>query len=93
MSLKRKVTVPRGKPALIPRDGTPRAALVYLPAITNDDVASLSIGDASVAEGNTGTTMLSLPVTLSAKSTQTVSVGYATRTDGDLRSAYAIRSE
>jgi Calx-beta domain len=40
--------------------------------------ASLSIADASVVEGNSGTTMLSLPVTLSAASRQTVSVAYAT---------------
>jgi hypothetical protein len=39
---------------------------------------SLSIADASVAEGSSGTTTLSFPVTLSAVSTQTVSVGYAT---------------
>lgn len=42
---------------------------------------SLSIWGVSAAEGNTGTTTLSFPVTLSAKSTQTVSVSYAT-TDG-----------
>jgi hypothetical protein len=38
---------------------------------------SLTIADASTAEGNGGTT-LSFPVTLSAASTQTVTVGYAT---------------
>jgi hypothetical protein len=39
---------------------------------------SLSIADATVAEGNAGTTTLSFPVTLSAASTQTVSVAYTT---------------
>jgi hypothetical protein len=50
--------------------------------ITNYKVAavampSLSIADARVVEGNSGTATLSFPVTLSAKSTQTVSVDYA----------------
>jgi hypothetical protein len=39
---------------------------------------ALSIGDASAAEGNVGTTTLSFPVTLSAAATQAVTVGYAT---------------
>ena len=39
---------------------------------------SVSIGDASVAEGTAGTTPLSFPVTLSAASSQPVSVTYAT---------------
>ncbi len=39
---------------------------------------SLSVADVSVAEGNAGTSTLAFPVTLSAASTQTVSVGYAT---------------
>ena len=39
---------------------------------------SVSIGDASVTEGNAGTTPLSFPVMLSAASTQPVSVTYAT---------------
>ena len=38
----------------------------------------MSVGDASVTEGNAGTTPLSFPVTLSAASTQPVSVTYAT---------------
>ena len=38
---------------------------------------SVSVGDASVTEGNAGTTPLSFPVTLSAASTQPVSVTYA----------------
>ena len=37
-----------------------------------------SIGDSSVTEGNTGTTTMSFPVTLSAASAQPVSVTYAT---------------
>ncbi len=39
---------------------------------------SVSIDDVSAVEGNSGTTMLSFPVTLSAASTETVSVSYAT---------------
>jgi hypothetical protein len=39
---------------------------------------SISIGDASVIEGNTGTTTMSFPVTLSTASAQPVSVTYAT---------------
>lgn len=39
---------------------------------------SLSIGDVSAAEGNTGTTTLSFPITLSSPATQTLSVSYAT---------------
>jgi hypothetical protein len=39
---------------------------------------AISIGDASAAEGNAGTTTLSVPVTLSAASLSPVTVGYAT---------------
>ena len=39
---------------------------------------SVSIGDSSVTEGDTGTTTMSFPVTLSAASAQPVSVTYAT---------------
>ncbi len=39
---------------------------------------SLSIGDVTAAEGNTGTTTFSFPVTLSTASTQAVSVNYTT---------------
>nr|WP_267115240.1 putative Ig domain-containing protein [Xanthomonas sacchari] len=50
--------------------------------INNDDAQpSLSIGDVSVTEGNSGTTTATFPVTLSAASGQTVTVNYAT-TDG-----------
>lgn len=47
--------------------------------ITNDDAAStISIGNVSQAEGDSGTTAFTFPVTLSAPSDQTVSVNYAT---------------
>ena len=54
--------------------------------ITNIRVAQVpkpaaSVGDVSVAEGNAGTTTMSVPVTLSAPSTLPVSVSYST-TDG-----------
>ena len=39
---------------------------------------SVSIADVSAVEGNSGTAMMSFPITLSAASTQTVSVNYAT---------------
>jgi Calx-beta domain len=39
---------------------------------------SISVGDVSAAEGNSGTTSVSVPVTLSAASTSTVTVDYAT---------------
>ena len=48
--------------------------------ITNDDVTTptLSISDVSVVEGNSGTTTARFVVSLSAASTSTVTVGYAT---------------
>jgi Ca2+-binding RTX toxin-like protein len=47
--------------------------------ITNDDVApGLSIGDATVTEGNSGSTNTTFVVSLSAASGQTVTVDYAT---------------
>jgi hypothetical protein len=39
---------------------------------------AISVGDASVTEGNSGTTTLSLPVTLSSVAASTVTVDYAT---------------
>ncbi len=47
--------------------------------IVNDDSASVSIGDASVTEGNGGTTVLSFPVTLSAPVDVNLSLDYATQ--------------
>ena len=44
----------------------------------DDGVASLSIGDTSVTEGNSGTTNAIFTVTLSGTSSQTVTVNYAT---------------
>ena len=46
--------------------------------ITNDDPLELSIADASVTEGNSGTKTVTLTVSLSAASTGTVTVKYAT---------------
>ncbi|MCB9016960.1 MAG: HYR domain-containing protein, partial [Lentimicrobiaceae bacterium] len=46
--------------------------------ITNDDSATLSIGDVTLAEGNSGTTSFSFTVTLSAASDAAVTVDYAT---------------
>ncbi|HVG10275.1 MAG TPA: Calx-beta domain-containing protein [Thermoanaerobaculia bacterium] len=45
--------------------------------ILDDDQALASIGDASVAEGDTGTAMLRLPVTLSTPSDRDVLVGWS----------------
>jgi chitinase len=51
--------------------------------IINDDstLPGLSIADASIVEGNAGTVILSLPVTLSAPSAQQVQVNYQTLDD------------
>ena len=46
--------------------------------IVNDDLAAISIGNATVTEGNAGTTTASFPVTLSSPSSQNVSVNYST---------------
>ena len=47
--------------------------------ILNDDAApALSIGDVSILEGNSGTSNVQVPVTLSAPSGQTVTVAYST---------------
>lgn len=47
--------------------------------IVNDDaVPALSVGDVSVAEGNSGTTTATFTVSLSAASGQTITVNYAT---------------
>jgi len=47
--------------------------------IVNDDaMPTLRVGDASGAEGNSGTTTLTFPVTLSAPSGRTVTIAYAT---------------
>ena len=67
--LKVKVTIKAGG-----RSATKVAAF----RVQGAQIPSISIGDSSVAEGNAGTTTLSFPVTLSAASTQAVSVGYAT---------------
>src|SRR5262249_36509485 len=48
--------------------GSPIAASQGLCPTVNDDGASLSIGDASVSEGNSGTTTATFLVTLSATS-------------------------
>ena len=45
---------------------------------TTAALPSVSIGDVSLAEGNSGTTQFSFPVTLSAASTSTVTVSYGT---------------
>ncbi len=50
-----------------------------LGTIVNDDSAVMSIGNASVTEGNSGTTMLSFPVTLTNPVDVAVSVSYATQ--------------
>ncbi len=54
-----------------------------LGTITDDDLApTLSVNDASVTEGNAGTTTATFTVTLSAASGKTVTVGWTTA-DGD----------
>jgi hypothetical protein len=46
--------------------------------IRNDDVLSLSVSDATVDEGNSGSVYVTFTVTLNAPSSQTVKVDYAT---------------
>ena len=46
--------------------------------VDDDPLAGLSIGDTSVTEGNSGTTTATLEVTLSAASSKTITVDYAT---------------
>ncbi len=51
---------------------------VGIATITDDDTVSLSVASATVTEGNSGTVNAVFGVTLSAASTQTVTVSYAT---------------
>ncbi|MFH1120176.1 MAG: Calx-beta domain-containing protein, partial [Bacteroidota bacterium] len=46
--------------------------------ITNDDAATISINDVTLAEGNTGTTSFTFTVSLSDASASTITVDYAT---------------
>jgi Calx-beta domain len=52
--------------------------IATFPVLQRATTPSLTIGDASVLEGNSGSATLLFPVTLSAASTQAVSVNYAT---------------
>ena len=55
---------------------------IGLGTITDDDAApTLSIGDVTVTEGNSGTVNAAFTVTLSAASSQSISVDYATAND------------
>jgi Calx-beta domain len=63
------------------KTGTTSATRVANYRVVQIPKPAVSIGDVSVAEGNSGSTTMSFPVTLSAPSTQPVSVGYST-TDG-----------
>lgn len=69
--------------------------LIYA-AVPPAPTPSLSVGDATVAEGNSGSATLSFLVTLSGPSTDTVTVGYttsngtATAADGDYAPAVGI---
>lgn len=60
------------------RAGGRSATRISTFSIAKTGSASLAIAGASIAEGNAGTTTLSLPVTLSGTSSRTVSVSYAT---------------
>ena len=51
---------------------------VAIATITDDDTVSISVANATVTEGNSGTVNAVFGVTLSAASTQTVTVSYAT---------------
>ena len=74
--LKVKVTIKAGS-----QSATRVSTFRILPVVANVPVVvspSVSIDDVSAVEGNSGTTMMSFPVTLSAASTKSVSVNYAT---------------
>lgn len=66
------------------KTGAQSATKVATFRVTGGYVPAASVADASVAEGNAGTATLSLPVTLSARSTDTVSIDYAAA-DGTAR--------
>lgn len=63
--------------ALAPAD-VPTPFGAWNVGVAGQVLPTVSIGDATVAEGNSGVTTLSFPVTLSAPSTQEVRVGYGT---------------
>jgi Calx-beta domain len=66
-------------PTIIGPDGTAYAInWAILNAVGRRSTTSVSIGDVSVTEGNTGTTNAIFSVTLSAASGQTATVNYAT---------------
>ncbi len=74
--LKVKVTIKVGS-----QSATRVSTFRILPVVANVPVVvspSVSIDDVSAVEGNSGTTVMSFPVTLSAASTKSVSVNYAT---------------
>jgi hypothetical protein len=69
------------------RAGGRSAAKVSVFRVSNvPSKVSVSIGDASAVEGNSGTTTLAFPVTLSTRSSRAVSVDYAT-SDGTASAA------
>lgn len=63
------------------KSGTQAATRITMFRVAQVPKPAVSAGDVSVAEGNAGTTTMSLPVTLSAPSALPVSVSYST-TDG-----------
>lgn len=63
--------------ALVPAD-LPTPFDRWNVGVAGQVLPTVSIGDASVVEGNSGVTILSFPVTLSAPSAQEVRVGYGT---------------
>ncbi len=64
--------------ALTIKLGVQSASRVFSFAVQPVPKPSISIGNISAAEGNSGSTTLSFPVTLSTASKQTISVAYAT---------------
>jgi Calx-beta domain len=65
-----------GEQGAIVMNGNDRSGIVTI--TDNDDPPSITIGDASVTEGNGGTVNAGFPVTLSAASGKPVTVAYAT---------------
>lgn len=66
------------KVAFTVRSGTQATTRSFPFAVHPPPKPTVSVGDVTVNEGNSGTTSMSFPVTLSKASRQTVSVSYAT---------------
>jgi hypothetical protein len=82
--IKGDTTVEAGKTFFVNLSSPTRATIADAQAvgtITNDDSTEISIDDASLAEGNSGTSNMTFTVSLSNPSASTIQVGYTTAND------------